>query len=251
MAKALKLLLLLLIAMPVYGQIQAAATSTAPSILYTIAHDADGGPASNACGNSATCTWTHTVGSADHRLLLVTFALNGSFAGASITSVTCTSGTMTLAGSAGAAFDQVRAFAYYYPGPAAGSQSITITLSGAPGTTQFNAGSVSFTGVSQGSPFDATTLTTTATAVTTVSQSITTVTPNAWVVDIVSMSGTAGVLVRNSPQVSSWIVNTAFFNEASTSYVGPQGTPGIVPDGYSNGGVSSDWAMVTMAIKPG
>lgn len=259
MDKALKVLIFLLLALPLRAQVmQQAIVNAASSVVYTIAHDADGGPASNNCptpSSSTTCTWSHTVGAGAHPILIVSTSWQGAAAGALISSVTCTTcnaggaGTLTLAGKAGVQYDQADAAIYYFAGPSAGSTSITITMSIAPGAPQWTAGSTTYTGVNQTTPLDGSAVTS-ATSATTISNSITLAASNEWIVDCVSQLGSAGNIVRNSPQTQAWIHAAAFQQQGSSTY-NSTGASGSISDGFTNGGTSTNWALVTIAIAPG
>lgn len=254
------LFLFFLCASACFGQLpMGGVTGASGGGSYTLAYDNKGGPTSNYCPNSTTCTWTQTVGAAAHPAFFVWTSLENSIVNASITSITLTAGTMTLLGHANAngTYGQ-DTYLYYYVGSSLSSttQTVTITYSVSSGsTTTFTAGSFSLTGVNQSSPFDGSAVTTSeAASVTGISQNITLAASGEWVIDAVygGSQGTSSSdgIVPNSPQTLVNKGSTQYDYQGGSSY-NSTGTSGTVSDGWTSPVSITNMCLVTAAVKPG
>lgn len=214
-----------------------------------IAFDTSGGPASNACGNSATCTWAHTVatGSSD---LWVGFIVDGN-AGA-VSSVTCNGGggTMTQIKTATETAGNMVMYLYHFFSPTSGSNTILITLASGPGNTRFMAGSMSFT-LGDTSALDNGTGASALVGgggANTISLNLTTNNANAIIVDVFLSYNNGTTYTPNSPQVQ--VFNTSGVRRFGMSYRGPVVTPASTSDGWSWTGGADNAGLLAASMKP-
>jgi hypothetical protein len=158
-----------------------------------IAHDA------NASGLSASspATFSHTCTGSD-RILFVAAASNTS---ETVTGVTYNGVSMTEVDSVTAGATQ---HLFYLVAPATGANNVVVSTSGSVAVGS----SVSYTGVDQTSPIDATALGATAQTVTNYTASITSVADNSWSImtsrtgNGYAWTGDTGTTVRNQPETT-------------------------------------------------
>jgi len=204
------------------------------------------------CGNVATCTWNHTIGSKVTDLY-IGCAINEGFNNPSISSVTV-GGTAAVSVASRANTTQFyTAYMYHLFTPAAGSQPIIVNLSGTVGTVGgFFCGAMSFKGSSI-STFDAAAVSSQATASASYSQNITTATSGAWVIDVTYMRANNGTCANTPSGSQTEPVNACsagVYGSILMSYQGPVAVPGSTTVGYTYS-FATDWAIIVVALKQG
>ncbi|MCZ7396368.1 MAG: hypothetical protein ABOK23_08310 [Candidatus Methanoperedens sp.] len=192
---------------------------------------------STAIGSASSITWSHTVWSLSHSLLVVGVDIDKT--NGSVTSITYAGVPLTRAAySVVNTGDTVRAELWYLANPKAGTNNIVVNLSTTEGAA---AGAVSFSGVDGTTPIP-----TTATGFGSngnASTSITTANAYAWIIDTVVRDNTAAKNAT-SPQVERWNIASGIGGGGSTKNTT---TPGSQTMGWSG---TSGWAQVAAEIKP-
>jgi hypothetical protein len=149
-----------------------------------IAVDATGGANCPAGICGSTLSWTHTYGSIADGYIAVMFGWNTTN---TVTSVACGSASLSLVVSESTSNQKIAIYGAAV-GTISGAVTCTVTLNGTPTAGRADAGaSISFSGVDQASPIDATQTAHNVTG-TNISTSITTNTDGAYLIDIVGVS---------------------------------------------------------------
>lgn len=182
------------------------------------AHAAIGYDTATNSGAQTTATsysWSHTVTGTD-TLLAVSAGVRLSNATFSVTynSVTMTAATSTNFGTA-------FSFINYLAAPAAGSNTVAVTIGGGTPTSS-GTGAVSLTGVDQGAPLDAVKVAIGNNVASPASVTVTTVADNAWIVDSIQTHNNTPTVggsaeLRNSVDQTS----TRFFRQSTLGPVTP------------------------------
>ena len=204
--------------------------------------------ASSSCTpvDNTSATWSHTTSGANRVLIVGVIIRNSS--SETVTSVTYSGVAMSLV-AAQSNGTSVRAELWQLVAPQTGAHNIVATI--APGTAMA-CGAMSFTGVNQTTPIDATNSNTGTSATPTVT--VTTVTNHAWLVDTLAFrsSGTPGnpTGTAGSGQTQRW---SGYFEadpvRGKGSSEGPQASAGGVVMDW-NLSASVDWAIAGAALKP-
>ena len=189
---------------------------------------------------SATVSCTHVVGTNSNRLLVVAVSVMLS---QSVTGITA--GGVALTKIRHDANGGYRSELWYLIAPASGSQTVTVTLSSAINTTQFEV--VSYWNVHQTSPIDANNGATGTSS--TASASVTTVTANDRVIGVVTAATTSGALTNEIGQVSrgtDWGGQGQGFAAEKGSVI----TPASTTLQWNGLGGSDAWSVSLAAIRP-
>ncbi|MBI3812387.1 MAG: hypothetical protein HY283_09330 [Nitrospirae bacterium] len=202
---------------------------------------------SSATNNTASLTWSHTVGAGSNSILVVGVSiLNNS--SQTVTGVTYAGVPLTLIGSQNNGTN-ARVELWYRLVPATGANNVVVTLSAAAAVV---GGAVSFTGVDQTSPVDASAFN--SGNITPVTVTITTVTNNAWVVDVLaSLASSANTVTAAAGQTERWNVAIGGNPNArgAGSTKGPISPAGAVTMSWSlTGGPPRRSAIGAVALKP-
>jgi RHS repeat-associated protein len=231
-------------------------TNGATSTKHIFAHDApiatitSGG--SSGIGFNATSTiihggftsgpttknWTHTTSGSNRLLVLFADIWQDVGGTGTVTSATYNGTSLTKATStrAGGMASEI----WYLANPASGSNTLSVTVTGATDSIKLTA--ASFTGAAQSSPLDASNIATGFGG--NPSASVTTVTANDLVTATLSRFGTTDATTNRTSLYSS----TASSTLGAASYQIAT-TPTSYSDTYT-GSADSDWSMVMAAFKP-
>lgn len=209
-----------------------------------IAHDADANsgdvnvPASPQAFN-------HSMGSVTNGVVFVGVTLWQNVAGAGVvTGITYGGNAMTVAGTPQNTGAMVSAL-YYYVGPSSGTNSVSVSFNGGVGgILTFAAGAMSFSGVDQASPIDASNAAVGFSA--NASVNTTTITDNAWVAHVMSHFNTAASTIGQG--TAAWNLSGLSVT-GSGGYVGPKTPAGAQTTNWTWTG-NADWAINSAAMKP-
>ena len=187
-------------------------------------------------------SWSHTC-TGSNRLLTVGIA--GWVAGVTVTGITYNGVALTKIRSDLHSNTLFRSEMWALVNPASGSNTITVTWSGAPNDSLASA--ISLTGVDQTTPNDADNgatggVTTDATA------TITTVADNAWLVNIVASNTASATWTVGAGQTQ--VLNTGTTNWAGASYEGPVTPAGATVMNFTVSGGGKNWATSAASFKP-
>jgi len=197
-------------------------------------------------GSGATSiTWTHVVGSGSDRLMLIGVSIRTTTVSVSSITVGSQNATFIRADNNGT---NIRAELWYLLNPTAGSQTVTVNLSG---TSKAAGGSCTYTGVNQTSPFD-TNNANTGTS-TTPNCSITLAGTNEWTFHNIAWQGIATVSSHDSGQTDRW--NQATTGGAAATKNTSHGDDKKEPTSGSKSyqvtvSASSIWVFQVVAFKP-
>lgn len=205
-----------------------------------IGHDANSWVASGST-ETTSVNWSHTIGVGTDRCLIVFVQWFGTTDPSSVT----LGGQSLTAVAAATRNGSVSTRMYRLVAPNTGAGTITVTWAA---TTEFiNCGAVSFDGVDQTTPIDATSAGSTGNG-SPLSDSVTTVTANAWVVAGAYLQRNATfVAVSPSTLVGQSVVES---DRGGAVYRGPIATPASTSASVTYGGPSRSWAMQAVAIRP-
>jgi hypothetical protein len=207
-----------------------------------IAFDAAANNAS-VSGPTSPTTFTHTCGSLTNGAVLVGVAFWQNVAGTgTVTGITYGGNAMTVVGTpqnTGAMYSAL----YRLIAPAAGANTVSITYSGALLTA--TAGAMSFSGVDQTTPVEASNAAVGFSLTATVST--TTLTDNAWVVHAMTHFGTEASTIGQGS--STWNLSANSIT-GSGGYVGPKTPAGAQTTSWTWATNSRDWAISTGVLKP-
>lgn len=209
----------------------------------------------NASSSSGTgvssLTWAHTVGTGNHRLLIVGVSVPAEGSAITVTGITYAGLALTLAVSKMYSYTVITtqyndAEIWYLVNPPSGSANIVVTLSGS--ASYVVAGAVSYTGVDQTTPIP-TTASNDGTGSPAIS--ITTANANSWIVDTLSYSNTTSVSPSpNSGQTQRWglgLVSNTIWGCGSDETTTAAGSYSM---GWTvDGAASPYWAYVCVEIK--
>lgn len=206
-----------------------------------IALDAQAGLIENGFQAGATESWSHTCTGSD-RLLVVSVMLWQDVAGTgTISGITYNGVAMTKA--QGVTNGAMRAEIWYLANPASGANNVSATIVGATDDRKFR--SVSYTGVDQASPLDASNSASAGTG--NPSVAVTTIADNCWVQDAVAKFGT-GVATVGGGQTA--VMNDVTGNTLGAgSYEGSKTPAGSVTMDWTQAS-ANDWVSVAMSFKP-
>lgn len=210
-----------------------------------IAHDADAN-SGDVNVPSSPQTFSHTMGTVSNGIVCVGVTLWQNVAGVGlVTGITYGGVAMTIAGTERVSGAMVSDL-YFLKNPPAGSNTVSVAFSGAAGAIlTFLSGAVSFSGVDQTNPNDATNGTTGFSMNATVNT--TTVADNAWVVHNVSHFGTEATTIGQGS--SAWNVSGLSVTGAA-GYVGPKTPAGAQTTNWTWATNNRDWAISTLSLKP-
>lgn len=228
-------------------------TCAGPARAAVIEYEAT---SSGAANNSATCTWTHTVGGLPgrfNRLLVVGVSTERgtTLAHASAASVTFGAQALTRVTGSFAASNTsqfVSTELWYLLNPTVGTATITVTFASNE-TGGIMGGAVSLAGVLQAAP-EAVAVAGGTDLTTAYSRTITTLTNGAWLVDIAGSGSSTNTFTAGSGMVERWdqaLVNAASMSQAGATRV--VATAGLVTDTWT-ATVSSRKSQSVAAFAP-
>ena len=180
------------------GQNYTASATTADTITFDAV-------SSNSGGSGTTLSWSHTVGSGNNRLLIVSSATEDTgWMDATIRSVTFgTANMMAVKGSSRRQNNAIDTDLWYLPNPPTGAATITINYFGT--VSSRTGGAISLSNVKQ-QPSEAA-ITNGSNSATALSTNITTLTNNSWVADVVGQANVGTFTTSTSTE--RWDRNTS------------------------------------------
>ena len=198
-----------------------------------------------AAQQNAGSSWSHTVGTGLNRIILVGVAGDDYNPPRSVTAVTYGGQALTRAkrttDSAGSTWSEI----WYLVQPPSGTNTVSVTLDGTPWA--WYAGAISYTGVNQTVPMDATPVGTSGLSGTP-SATITTVTDGAVVVDGFCYYY-YNTLTPNNTQnwnnVDSW-----YYDVFGSQRTGPISPAGAVTLTWSGAEQAAHWSQTVVALRP-
>lgn len=193
--------------------------------------------------NSATLTWSHSVGSGLKRSLLLVGVSVEKTSGASVQTITYGGASLTRAAAATGGAG-VKAELWYLRSPAAGAGTVTVNFTQTLGSDGAVGGAISLSGVDQTTPAP-TTSTNGGNGMP--STQITTVNNRAWIVDVIMVDNNSAVTPSDAGHQARW--NTT----QGSQICGAAGTlvttsPGTATPSWTS--TSDNWAQVVAEIKP-
>ena len=213
------------------------AQTLAQGIAFDNVSTANGGTT-----NVSSLTWSHTVGAANDRILIVGVALRNS--SVTVTGINYGGTALTLIGARSNGGGQVRMEMWKLVGPATGTANVVVTLSAA---KRIVGGAVSYSGVNPNTPNGA--------FVSAISNGSTTALVTATsamgelVVDVVAPEGDAGSLTVGAGQTQRW--NTLTGTASAEVRGGGSSEPGAASVTMSwTLGASKPWAIGAVPLKP-
>src|SRR5437870_793166 len=210
------------------------ATGVEVSATVSVLAPTAGELSSSQTGGTSTTTWAHTT-SGTNRVLVVGVSW-ANITTRTVTSVTYAGQTMTSAGSAVNA-GNAGAEIFYRVAPAAGSNTVSVTLSGS--ANSLVGGAVTLTGVNQTTPlgiFASATGSSTTPSVTVTSNTGETV------IDTVAITS-SGAMTVNGAQTQQWQAGTSGRGAGSTKPGAPSPTMSWASGNFA-------WAIGAVGIKP-
>ncbi len=198
-------------------------------------------------GNQTTSSWSwsHTT-AGGNRLLVVGVSAYDANASDSVTGITYGGQALTFIRRDSSAAHHLWSELWYLANPPTGSNTVAVTLTGAPGGAV--AGAVTFTGVDTSSPIEGNNGDG-ASSGASPSVSVTTVTANAWLVGVIASEDIASGLSVGASQNEHWeqqvAITTATMGGTSK---GPIASPGSNSIGWTQ--TSTQWRASAAAIRP-
>lgn len=206
----------------------------------TITFDA----ASSATSGTSPLSWSHTVGSGNNRLLVVSIGIEGDSTVGNITGVTYNSVALTKAVE-NFVGDYQNTEIWYLLNPPAGSANVAVTTNGDPG--DINGGAISVFGAAQSGPEATSSQDDAVAGWTTIQTNITTLTDGAWVFDVIG-SGEPRTFTPDAGQTERFDQTGGSDGAAgSTEEVSTAGTATL---GWTVDGTSNRISHVLAAFAP-
>jgi uncharacterized repeat protein (TIGR01451 family) len=156
--------------------------------------------ATSTTGNTASLSWSHTVGIGTNRILVVGVSIRN--AGRTVSNITYAGLNLTRLGFQNSGGNTVRMEMWYLIGPPQGTANVTVTLSA---NASVVAGGASYFGVDPITPFG--TFTSATATSTTASTTVTSATGEI-VMDVVAAQGTSWFLTIGGSQTAQWNAGT-------------------------------------------
>jgi cellulose synthase/poly-beta-1,6-N-acetylglucosamine synthase-like glycosyltransferase/CheY-like chemotaxis protein len=203
---------------------------------------------SNTALNTSSISWSHTIGSGNHRKLIVGVSIEEDVMGDEpVTSVTYNSVSLTYANhvTAGTGY-LIRVEVWYMDEadlPSTGSYTIQVNTTGT--VEEINAGAVSIAGARSGTPEATATNTNSGTA--SITTNITTLTNGAGVVDVVG-SGNGGSFTPGTGQLELWDVSASSATGAMSGKL--VASAGVTSMQQTHSTTSNRNAHVLIAVAP-
>jgi Tfp pilus assembly protein PilX len=199
--------------------------------------------------NDDNFTFAHTVTTTGSNLLLLVGVVIRQDASQTVNYVRYNAQDLTKMGDMNTT--GLRVELWQLANPATGSNNVEVDVTGS--KTGIVAGAISFTGVDQTTPVEASDFTQCGSG-SPATTSVTTLTNNAWLVDILGATKSSSVSPTGSGHTSAWSAATGGMMSSrvlgASAYNGPQSPAGSYSVDWSLSSTPRNWCLGAAAIKP-